>query len=124
MKYLKFFFFPFVPVFPSGNPSDVSILLTSIPSIGTGRMKLLKVYQFQHHQMLGSIPILYLYQEKNISLSGFLLCQSTPFHTTNILLPSTRILWKSSDPIFFKVITISIDFSIRKAFYIIFDKID
>ena len=85
-------------------------------------MKLLKVYQYQHHQILGILCPSYIYIKKNISLSGFSLCQSTPFHTTNILLLSTRILSKSNDPSFFKVSIISKNFSIRRAFYFIFDK--
>ena len=37
---------------------------------------------------------------------------------------ATQILYKSNDPIFFRVVfIISINFSIRKGFYLIFDKI-
>lgn len=51
--------------------------------------------------------------------------QIVPLHTTNISLPDTCILSKSNDPIFFKVIiiTISIRFSIKITFYLILDEV-
>ena len=60
--------------------------------------------------------------EKIVLLSGFLVLLRDPFYTTNILFLSAWTLSEPDDPPFFSFLIISIDFSIRKAFYFILDE--
>lgn len=62
--------------------------------------------------------------EKNILSNGFVVSLSAPFHANNILLLVTHLLSKFNDPMPFRVIIIiSINFSIKRTFHLIFDKI-
>ena len=49
--------------------------------------------------------------------------QRAPFYTTNILVLTAWNLSESNNPLFFSFLIISINFSIRKAFYFILDEI-
>ena len=80
--------------------------------------------QFQLHQILGiRFCSSYIHTKtKSMLLSGFLVYQSAPFYTTNILL---LVTCKSNDPTFFTIIIIiiSINFNIRARFPFIFEKL-
>ena len=89
--------------------------------------KYLNLLLLQHHWILGIICQFYIIPgKKHILLTGFLVSQIAPYHTTDVLWPANHILSKSTNLKLFRVIIIiiSINFSIRKTLCFILDKIE